>query len=132
MTGLIACLGDGNETAEAVNTCLGKTIASAELIADPSSLLIRFTDETALRIWDDGQSCCETRYMTTEDDLANFTDVIFTGVEIVNGSEEEIDYETIEIQFLNIHTNLGTFQMATHNEHNGYYGGFFVVARIES
>ena len=34
-----------------------------------------------------------------------------------------------EIQFLDVKTDKGIFQMANNNEHNGYYGGFLIEAR---
>ena len=33
-----------------------------------------------------------------------------------------------EVQFLNIETSLGIITFETHNEHNGYYGGFYIKA----
>ena len=42
-------------------------------------------------------------------------------------SDVEEEYETHEVQFLEIKTSKGIFTMSTHNEHNGYYGGFAIV-----
>lgn len=112
------------------NSALGKTIKSAEL--DPSrgdggSLILRFTDDTAIEIWDAGRSCCESRYITTDDDLSAFSGSIFNNIEIRDGGTTESEYgDPHEIQFLVVNTSLGSFTLETHNEHNGYYGGFWI------
>ena len=36
--------------------------------------------------------------------------------------------EKHEVQFLEIKTDRGVLTMANHNEHNGWYGGFWIVA----
>ena len=38
--------------------------------------------------------------------------------------------EVHEVQFLDVKTDKGVFQMSSHNEHNGYYGGFWIIARL--
>lgn len=35
-----------------------------------------------------------------------------------------------EVQFLVVHTDKGDLTMSSHNEHNGYYGGFSIEARV--
>ena len=45
---------------------------------DDSELTIGFADGQRLRLRDEGQSCCEHRYMTTDDDLA---DLFFQAVD---------------------------------------------------
>ena len=130
-------------TVDAVKGALGKTITSAALDTRPKApgggaVVLHFTDGTGLELWDDGQSCCESRYMTTDDDLSRLagetlTDITLTdGPDLNKGTEDSGGWpaDPHDTQFLNIHTNLGRVQVVTHNEHNGYYGGFWIVARI--
>ena len=83
-------------------------------------------------IWDGGQDCCEHRYMNCDDDLDYYIDSTLQGVELRDGpnaSGTQEDYK--ECQFLHIMTNKGTFVVANYNEHNGYYGGFSLVSKLE-
>ena len=84
-----------------------------------------------MKIYDDGQSCCEWRYMRTDDDLPYYVGATFHGVEIKNAPDMEDEYEVHEVQFLEIITSKGSFTISTHNEHNGYYGGFWIKVKIE-
>lgn len=125
---MIGWLGGDEETVKAVTGAIGKTIESVELKYD--NLLLHFTDGETLRLFDDGQSCCERRYMTTDDNLSYYKNCTFDKIEIKEAPSVEEPYgEVHEVQFLEITTSLGAFQMASHNEHNGYYGGFWIVAR---
>lgn len=107
---------------------IGKQIHSVRLEKD--ELVFKFTDRTGVAIWDDGQSCCEHRYMTCDDDLTQFEGAILLGAE-----QKEVEfvrddsYGDHEIKFLEVFTNLGSFTLASHNEHNGYYGGFSLRAK---
>jgi len=123
--------GDGSASIEALEAAQGKVIKSLEMsdVGD-GELLVRF-EESTLIIRDDGRSCCESRYMTTDDDLNSFVGATFTGVELRDGPEMTTEYgEPHEQQFLLVNTSLGTFTVVTHNEHNGYYGGFYIVAAL--
>lgn len=104
----------------------GKKIISLKIEDDVLKM------ETACKeffeIFDDGQSCCEARYMETSDKLGDFIGATILDVKTVDGGETENAYGDVhEIQFLNIDTDKGLLQFATHNEHNGYYGGFDLV-----
>jgi hypothetical protein len=125
---MIQSLGGNEETVKAIKESLGKHIVNIVLESD--SLAIHFEDKTVLYLQDEGQSCCEHRYMTTDDDLSEFCDSQFMDVELADGENKDDEYGEHEIQFLNIKTSKGTFQMANHNEHNGYYGGFWITATI--
>jgi len=105
---------------------LGKTIQTARLDEGRDRLELRFTDGTGIEIWDDAQSCCEHRYMTTDYTLSDFDGAVFLGAEIKDGPSIEDNWECHDVQFLEIKTSVGEFVMATHNEHNGYYGGFIM------
>ena len=118
------------ETVATLNAAYGKTIKAIALESlDPDELRVWFTDGTAIMVLDDGQSCCEERYMTTDDDLAAFVGATLTEMEIADGPEIEEEYEVHEVQFLVVTTSLGSFTMETHNKHNGYYGGFYLVVK---
>ena len=135
---MISRLGEGNTSAKAVRQAQGKLIHAISMhdnVEDP----YHYHDELRLELdigvlvfYDDGQSCCEHRYMHTDDDLQSFVGASFISAEIreVGEKEDKDNWIVHEIDFLLIHTTLGTFTVETHNEHNGYYGGFSVVARL--
>lgn len=125
---MIQTLGGNEETVNAVKSALNKTIEKVWL--EGNELLFKFTDGTNLKLYDDGQSCCEDRYMRTDDDLSEYEGARLLDFELKNAPDQEDDYGTHEIQFLDVKTDKGIFQMANHNEHNGYYGGFWIVARV--
>lgn len=121
---------DRDATAQAVLASVGKRIASVELVAD--ELRLAFTDGAVLRIYDDGQSCCESRYMRTDDDLPTFAGATLRGVEVRDATDIACDGEdSHEVAFLVVHTDGGDIVCSTHNEHNGYYGGFAMKATTE-
>ena len=127
---MINALGGNRETVEAVQAAMGKTITALSLTDD--QLRFEFEDGSRLRLWDNGQSCCESRYMQTDDDLPYYIGAKFVGAEVRDGGSTEGEYgDTHEIQFLVVTTDRGTFSMASHNEHNGYYGGFWIAASAE-
>jgi len=102
---------------------INKKIKLAEFVND--EIIITFDDDVKIKIIDDGQSCCESRYMTTDDDVSWLNGKIFTGIEIKDAPDiDNNDYNVHEIQFLEINTNEGSVTFATHNKHNGNYGGF--------
>ena len=68
-------LGGGSENDAA--KYIGKAITGA--IIKDDRLNIDFEDGTKISIWDNGQSCCESRYMTTDDDVA-----VLVGGKLVN------------------------------------------------
>jgi hypothetical protein len=108
---------------------LNKVITALTL--DDDGLHFTFGDGHKMRMYDDGQSCCEKRYMHTDDDLPYYVGAVLTGAEIVDGPADDDDYDEHEIQFLKVDTSRGRFTVETHNEHNGYYGGFYVIAEAE-
>lgn len=125
---MLNILGGNKETVESINQSLGKEIEKVELIDD--ALIFSFKDKTIMKVWDDGQSCCETRYMTTDDDLRYYCGSIFTDIEIADAPSIADEWGEHEVQFLKVTTSKGVFTMETHNEHNGYYAGFSISAKI--
>lgn len=126
---MINMLGGNAETVDAFNGSKNKTIKQAELDKADNVLRLHFTDGTGIKFFDDGQSCCETRYMNCDDDLEYFSGATLMSAEISDGPDVEAEYEKHEQQFLKIITSKGVFTVANHNEHNGYYGGFSIVVR---
>ena len=124
------------ETAEALKAAVGKTIQDISIGEEkaewstPDTLRFTFTDGSGLKIWDDGQSCCEHRYMYTDDELTDFYGAEFRDAEVRDGPSESPDGwgEVKESQFLIITTSVGQFTVVNYNEHNGYYGGFLIQA----
>jgi hypothetical protein len=95
-----------------------------------NDLTLSFSDGSKLRLFDDGQSCCESRYMRTDDDLSKFEGAKLLGFELADApSIKDNEYEDHDVQFLNTKTSLGVFTCSNHVEHNGYYGGFSITAR---
>src|SRR5687767_5987939 len=115
---MIGLLGGNRETVEAIQQSLNKEIKS--LVLRDNRLTFEFTDDTRLNVYDDGQSCCEHRYMKTDDNLPDFIGAKLLDFELKDGGRtEEEDYGYVhEIQFLDVKTDKGIFQMANHNDHN--------------
>lgn len=124
---MIGMLGGNKESVEALQSSTGKTITSLALQDD--ALVFGFSDGFGLVIEDKGQFCCESRYMRTDDKLSDFIGSQLLSAELKSAPGLSAEYGDHEIQFLDITTSKGVFQMASHNEHNGYYGGFWIVCR---
>ena len=131
MTVMISMLKGYDEELEVYNGALGKTIAKMWLDDSANnnngSLYIFFTDGTGVEIFDDGQDCCENRYITCDDDLFRVEGATLVDIEIRDGPDIEGEWGDVhETRFLYINTSYGTITAETHNEHNGYYGGFVI------
>jgi hypothetical protein len=126
---MLGMLGGNDETVEAYHAAIGKVIADMNLDADTNHLNIKFADDSGIEIYDDGQSCCESRYMRTDDDLKYHVGATLEKMELREGADREEEYGTHESEFFLITTSRGVITLANHNEHNGYYGGFNVVIR---
>ena len=120
--------GDDPETFDTITQAVSKAIDKVWLDADHNKLRFAFSDGTGMKVWDDGQSCCEDRYMHTDDNLAYFTGAEFVGAAIHQAPDVPDENGTHEVQFLFVTTSKGVFTVETHNVHNGYYSGFLVRA----
>jgi hypothetical protein len=119
------------ESVEVFKSSIGKGITRLELLEEnDGALLFTFADETKMQMRDDGRSCCEDRYMHTDDDLQSFIGSKLLTAEIRDAPDVEDEYDAHEVQFLVVATSKGVFTVETHNEHNGYYSGFALVAEI--
>jgi len=115
------------EADRTVEAARGKEITEVSLrtgeITD--ALILGFADGSKIRLSDEGQSCCEHRYMTCDDELSYYVGSRLVGVTVKEITEESGEYDAVtEVAFLEVTTDRGAFSVATHNEHNGYYGGF--------
>lgn len=128
MSNLGLGLSRNEETVPAIKSSLNKKITDLRLVDD--ILKFTFEDNGCLHVWDGGQDCCEHRYMTTDDDLRDYIGAVFTNIEIRDVEVKEDMFGVHEIQFLLIATSKGVFTIETHNEHNGNYGGFWIVAEV--
>ncbi len=121
---MVGMLSGNDESAKTYQKAVGKVISAARLEGDV--LHLEFTDGLKIRIADEGQSCCEHRYMTTDDDLSQFVGAELVSMELRDAPPVVAKYDEHEVQFLVVKTTRGYFTMSTHNEHNGYYGGFWI------
>lgn len=124
---MIAELSGNDESAKAFSEAIGKTIKRVWLADD--ALKFTFEDGTNLELMDDGQSCCESRYMVTDDKLEDYAGATLISGVLKEGPDMPAEYDSHETQFLEIQTSKGAFTMTSHVEHNGYYGGFAIRAR---
>ena len=111
----------------------GKVIKSLVLAND--AILMELEGGKTFWIWDDGQLCCEDRYITTDDDLSYFSGSILMDIVLTEApdgpSGDDQDHAVHEIQFLTIKTSKGIVTFETHDEHNGAYGRFAVRVSSE-
>jgi len=120
---------DYEKAKEDFQKSLGKTIKNINISEE--ELKLSFEDGSHLIFWDDGQSCCEHRYMHTDDTLDYYQGSTFNGVDVKSGPEEEDEYgDCKESEFLIVTTSKGQFTVVNYNEHNGYYGGFSILCRL--
>lgn len=100
----------------------GKKISSVNF--SNNNLKISFDDGKKISIYDDGQSCCEDRYMRSDDDVNFLIGKMLIGITTKEVTASASDCGEHEICFLEIMTNDGCITFLNHNEHNGCYSGF--------
>lgn len=129
---MIGMLAGNDESAKTMQAAIGKRIAALRLSDD--ALHLEMADGSKLKIADEGQSCCESRYMRTDNDLSYYVGAELRGAEVREAPpvKGENDYDVHDVEFLVVQTDRGEFTMSSHNVHNGYYGGFCVRASAES
>lgn len=103
----------------------GQKIKTASLFDD--ALVLEFSTGK-LVIEDDGQSCCESRYLTCDDDVKSIVGGALIDIDVKQGPGIESD-ECHETTFVEVLTSAGFINFTAHNEHNGYYGGFSIRMR---
>lgn len=119
----------GTSQFEAVRPYLGQQMTALQM--DDKSLRVTFSGGVTVKLYDDGQSCCESRYMRTDDTLADYVGATLQDVELRDAPPIEDEYGDHEVQFLALRTDRGVLTFSNHNEHNGYYGGFWLRAEVE-
>jgi hypothetical protein len=99
-----------------------------------------------------GQSCCESRYMSTPDDLESLVGETLIAIRHGGSNEETRHYCGIEdgdgqlilegeregcycdgvqeAEFVHIQTDRDSICVGTYNEHNGYYGGLNLAVTV--
>lgn len=100
----------------------GKKIKSA--IMTEKTLSLTLDDDKTIYVWDDGQDCCEHRYMTTDDDVQSLVGNILIRIEAKDAACSAERWDVHEQVFVEIGTDKGFITIVNHNEHNGFYGGF--------
>jgi hypothetical protein len=123
---MLGLLGGNDASVQAFNKGVNKTIS--KLTLSDHELIFTFDDGYKMKLADEGQSCCEERYLTSDDDLNYHVGAKLLTAEVKEGPEVELEYDVHETAFLHVTTTNGTFVIETHNIHNGYYGGFLIRA----
>jgi hypothetical protein len=117
-----------------------------EVHVDSEAAIIHFVDDGGyVRIADEGQSCCESRYMACDDDYTGLAGGSLVCIELdaaappskdvaeTTPDPDEDDWGSDschETEFVKVTTTKGSFTLCTHNEHNGYYGGFSINVKL--
>lgn len=113
------------EIIKAITECEKDYMCGYKIITDAQEILL---------LIDDGQQCCErSGYFMSEDNLSDFIEAQFLGLELTdtalseakmkkNKLEPSNEYFEGGIMFVDIKTNKGVLQFVAYNEHNGYYG----------
>lgn len=104
----------------------GRTISHASI---GDALRLTFSDGTGIIISDEGQSCCENRYISCDDPVQSLVGGKLTKIEVKGGPDYNGPDECNEQAFVEIATDKGFITLVTHNEHNGYYGGFAIQVK---
>lgn len=102
----------------------GRKITAAKMDSEKNKFFLTFDDGVKIAIWDDGQSCCEHRYMSTDDDTDFLVGKILTDISVRYAENPDENYGAHEQAFVQVTVNDGSVTFVNHNEHNGYYGGF--------
>lgn len=102
----------------------GCVIHAARLDAENNEFFIQFTDGVSISIWDDGQSCCEERFMSSDDDASSIVGGTLTDISVKYAAPQYGEYTQEDVAFVQITTTIGVVVISNHNHHNGHYGGF--------
>lgn len=128
---MIQMLGGNQESTEAFVKAAGKKIAALRLdpdLGEDGALAFTFDDGSGLLLADTARSCCESRSLSTDDDLEAFVGSTLINAEVRWGGSKDEGGDEYEWCFLVVTTSLGDFTVQAHNHHNGYYGGICIRA----
>lgn len=114
-----------------IDAAIGRRLEHARLVdaeTEWGRLVLTFDDGSVLALGDCARHCCERRWLSCDDDLDSFTGRRLVSVEIRDVDNGQGDYPH-EIAFVVVLFDDGNaITLCTHNEHNGYYGGFSLRA----
>ena len=113
-------LGGGSENSP--EKYYGLIIEKAKI--EEEELRIDFSNGVKISLWDNGQNCCESRYMTCDDNPNDLVGSKLVKIEVKEIQENDDEYCCHEVAFITIQSDKTSITLCTHNEHNGYYGGF--------
>lgn len=97
-------------------------IVSAEL--DENKLTLYFRDGDPVSVSDKRNAVSERRFITCDDDLRSFVGSRLLSISIKYGPTFAMSKGDSETAFVEVLTTSGAITLTTHNEHNGFYGGF--------
>ena len=110
-----------------VSQLLNRRIVHASLVDE--NIILKF-DDKSVALYDAGQSCCESRYITCDDDFNNIIGGELLDIQVKKSEQVDGEWGDVhEIDFVEITTSKGFITFCTHNEHNGYYGGFALTVK---
>ena len=114
--------------------CSGEVIENITIFTEGNIdiLCIKLECGLQVEVCDNGQSCCEHRYMNCDDNLSSLVGEEFRSIKLGESSHTDHDYDVTDIQFLKFQTNKDSITIANYNEHNGYYGGFSIESEIKA
>lgn len=118
---------------QSVGEIIGKTIKDAYVLND--SLFIETNESEEFEIFDDGQSCCERRYLKCDDEMSNIIGGKILSIEekIGPSSSDDEGYTYYDQVFIEVKTDKGFINLNMHNEHNGFYGCFSLrIKKVEN
>jgi hypothetical protein len=100
----------------------GRKITKVEL--KNNELHLSFEDGVTIMLWDAANSCCESRYMRTDDDPQILVGNVLTLIEERDTKDFDDANESHQAVFVEVKAGDSWITIANHVEHNGYYGGF--------
>ncbi len=90
------------------------------------------TNGYTLSLWDAGQSCCETRGISTDDDLNDLIGTRLVSLEVTEvkykGDRDDCDCE--DSAFMKLQSTRSCLTFVNYVHHNGYYGGWDLVVEL--
>lgn len=100
---------------QALSRAKGKTIESitfSQTSADryENKMVITFDNGDALAVYDDGQQCCERRYMVANEDMSFYPGAEFYDLDVRDAVISTLsDGDILELQFMIVSTSFGSF-----------------------
>lgn len=110
-------------------------VETVRMVDDDNRLEFVFENGEVVSLKDTAEYCCESRWMSCDDELESFRGDRVLRWELTHVREEGDAEEsasdrygnTHEVAFLRVFMASGNvITCQTHNSHNGYYGGFHV------